>query len=200
MPQAHYFNTDPAVPSRPSAVELVLPDFRAVLQTDRGVFAAGAVDSGTLELLRAAPVTPTVEGAVLDLGCGYGPIACALAHRAPSAEVWAIDINTRALDLTARNAAALGLEGVRAARPEDVPPDLRFAGIWSNPPIRSGKAALHDLLGTWLRRLEDGASAWLVVQKHLGADSLAAWLTDAGWAVTRVASRKGFRVLQASRR
>ncbi len=199
MPQAHYFDADPAVPSRPSSVELVLPDFRATLQTDRGVFSAGAVDTGTFELLRAAPASLPGEGALLDLGCGYGPIACTLSRRAPSLDVWAIDINSRALELTAGNAANLGLGRVRVARPEDVPPDLRFAGIWSNPPIRSGKAALHDLLGTWLPRLEDGASAWLVVQKHLGADSLAAWLSDAGWRVTRVASRKGFRILQVKR-
>ena len=199
MPQAHYFDIDPTVPSRPSTVELVLPDFRATLHTDRGVFAAGAVDAGTLELLRAAEVSSSESGPLLDLGCGYGPIACSLAHRAPSATVWAVDINTRALDLTSRNAAALGLSQVRTARPQEVPAEIRFAGIWSNPPIRSGKAALHELLATWLPRLEDGASAWLVIQKHLGSDSMAAWLADTGWAVSRVASRKGFRILQVGR-
>src|SRR5579859_7689025 len=111
MSQGHYFDTDPAVPSRPSEVELSLPDFRARLAADRGVFSAAGVDQGTLELLRAIP-PPPAEGDLLDLGCGYGPISVTLAHRAPGAVVWALDVNDRALDLTARNAAALGLPGV----------------------------------------------------------------------------------------
>jgi 16S rRNA (guanine1207-N2)-methyltransferase len=198
MSSGHYFDTDPAVPSRPSAVVLTLPDFQATLRADRGVFAAGAVDPGTVELLRASP-PPPASGDLLDLGCGYGPIACTLAHRAPDATVWAVDVNTRALDLTAANASALGLSGVRAVRPEEVPAEVRLAGIWSNPPIRIGKAALHELLGAWLPRLTGSGQAWLVVHRHLGGDSLAAWLARQGWAVERAASRKGYRILMVAR-
>jgi 16S rRNA (guanine1207-N2)-methyltransferase len=195
MTQGHYFDTDPAVPSRPGVVELSLPDWRAPLVVDRGVFAAAAVDPGTLELLRAMPAPPAT-GDLLDLGCGYGPISVTLAHRAPGAVVWAMDVNDRALDLTARNAAALDLPGVRAVRPEEIPESVRFAGVWSNPPIRIGKAALHELLATWLPRLEPGGRAWLVVHRHLGSDSLAAWLGAEGWAVSRVGSKRGYRILE----
>jgi 16S rRNA (guanine1207-N2)-methyltransferase len=195
MTQGHYFDTDPAVPSRPGVVELSLPDWRAPLVVDRGVFAAAAVDPGTLELLRAMPAPPAA-GDLLDLGCGYGPISVTLAHRAPGAVVWAMDVNDRALDLTARNAAALDLPGVRAVRPEEIPESVRFAGVWSNPPIRIGKAALHELLATWLPRLEPGGRAWLVVHRHLGSDSLAAWLGAEGWAVSRVGSKRGYRILE----
>ena len=198
MSQGHYFDADPAVPSRPGEVELSLPDFRARLAVDRGVFSAAGVDQGTLELLRAIP-PPPAEGDLLDLGCGYGPISVTLAHRAPGAVVWALDVNDRALDLTARNAAALGLAEVRAVRPDGIPASVRFAGIWSNPPIRIGKAALHELLGTWLPRLAPGARAWLVVHRHLGSDSLAAWLGGQGWAVSRRASKRGFRILEVQR-
>jgi 16S rRNA (guanine1207-N2)-methyltransferase len=198
MSQGHYFDVDPQVPSRPSHVDLSLPDFHASLLVDRGVFSATAVDPGTLELLRAIPAPPA-SGALLDLGCGYGPIACTLAHRAPEAMVWAVDINDRALDLTARNAAALGLNGVRAVPPEGVPESVRFAGIWSNPPIRVGKVALQALLSAWLPRLDAGAVAWLVVHRHLGADSLAAWLGTEGWRATRLASKRGYRILRVQR-
>jgi 16S rRNA (guanine1207-N2)-methyltransferase len=179
-------------------VDLALPDFRVELAVDRGVFAVDGVDPGTIELLRATPPPPPA-GDLLDLGCGYGPIACALAHRAPGATVWAVDINERALELTGRNAAALGLEGIRAVGPGGVPPAVRFAGIWSNPPIRIGKAALHDLLVEWLPRLDGGAVAWLVVHRHLGADSLVTWLRGEGWQVTRTASKRGYRILQVAR-
>ena len=141
------------------------------------------IDPGTLELLRASPAPPA-RGHLLDLGCGYGPIACTLAHRAPEAVVWAVDVNDRALDLTARNAAALGLPAVRAVRPDGVPASVRFAGVWSNPPIRIGKAALHELLGTWLARLEHRRAiraAWTVTSprsRHLRMTSGSSELTN----------------------
>jgi 16S rRNA G1207 methylase RsmC len=175
-------------------VRLDLPDASFALQADRGVFSAGGVDAGTKVLLLQAPAPP-VAGHLLDLGCGYGPIALTLARRAPGATVWAIDVNERALDLTRANAAAAGLANVRVATPDDVPPDVRFAAIWSNPPVRVGKAALHDLLDRWLPRLEADGRALLVVQKHLGADSLHRWLQERGWQVERLASRMAYRVL-----
>jgi 16S rRNA (guanine1207-N2)-methyltransferase len=190
----HYFDAVPAVPSRPARVLLRLGDAEVELATDRGVFAAAHPDPGTVVLLEAAPAPPT--GHVLDLGCGYGPIAMTLARRAPSATVWAVDVNARALDLAATNASNLGLANVRTATPAAVPADIRFAEIWSNPPIRIGKDALHELLLTWLPRLVPGGRAWLVVQKHLGSDSLARWLSEQGYATTRKASRRGYRVLE----
>ncbi len=198
MCPGHYFDADPAVPSRPGAVELSLPDFHARLAVDRGVFAGRGVDPGTLELLRASPPPPP-RGHLLDLGCGYGPIACTLAFRAPDTVVWAVDINERALDLTARNAATLRLPSVRAVRPDDVPAGVRFAGVWSNPPVRIGTVALHGLLEVWLPRLEADGRAWLVVHRHLGGDSLAAWLRGEGWTVNRAASKRGYRILEVRR-
>jgi 16S rRNA (guanine1207-N2)-methyltransferase len=197
MPGSHYFDQDPAVPSRPRTVTLSLPDVRLDLTTDRGVFAgtSPAVDAGTLVLLRAAPAPPRA-GALLDLGCGYGPIAVTLARRSPGATVWAVDVNDRALELVEANAAGAGVTNVRAARPGDVPPELRFAAIYSNPPVRIGKEPLHELLGTWLPRLDGGAAAWLVVHKHLGSDSLARWLIGEGWPTERLGSQRGYRVLE----
>lgn len=194
----HYFDDAPVAPSRRGQVHLKLPDFEATLTVDRGVFSARGIDPGTVELLRACTARPAA-GDLLDLGCGYGPIAMTLAHRCPDATVWAVDVNARALELAAANASALGLaDRVRAAPPDGVPEHVSFAGIWSNPPIRIGKPALQDLLLRWLPRLEVGGSAWLVVQKHLGADSLASWLDGQGHPVRRVGSRKGYRILEVS--
>ncbi len=192
--QPHYFSPAPGTPSRPTTVRLDLPDVSLTLQSDRGVFSAGRVDPGTKVLLLEAP-PPPAAGDLLDLGCGYGPIALTLASRAPGATVWAVDVNERALDLARANAAAAGLDNVRVAAPDAVPPDVRFAAIWSNPPVRIGKPALHDLLDRWLPRLTDEGRALLVVQKHLGADSLHRWLQERGWDVDRRASRMAYRVL-----
>ena len=178
-------------------MRLTLPDLTIDLATDRGVFSRDGIDPGTkLLLLDAPPPAPT--GDLLDLGCGYGPIAVTMARRSPGATVWAVDVNRRALDLVAANATSAGVDNVRVAEPDEVPDDVRFATIWSNPPIRIGKAALHELLLRWLARLAPDGRAVLVVQKHLGADSLLRWLEDAGHPTTRLESRLGYRLLEVA--
>ncbi len=198
--QAHYFDPTPTGPSARRSIELSLPDTTMVLTTDRGVFSADRVDAGSkLLLLEGPPPTPS-DRVLVDLGAGYGPIACTLARRNPQATVYAVEINQRARALCAENAEANGLTNVVVIAPAEVPSDLVVDRIWSNPPIRIGKHALHDLLATWLRRLAPTGSAHLVVQKHLGADSLARWLTDQGFDTERRASRKAFRLLDVSQR
>jgi 16S rRNA (guanine1207-N2)-methyltransferase len=194
MTQDHYFSARPAAPSRPATARLSLPDLTLNLTTDRGVFAYGAVDRGTELLLRTVPSPPA--GDLLDLGCGYGPIAIALALRNPAARVWAIDVNERAIGLCRQNAEAAGATNVHVAEPTDVPTGLRFAALYSNPPVRLGKSPLRELLEGWLNRLLPDGRAYLVVQRHLGSDSLAKWLGERGYTVDRLRSRAGYRVLE----
>jgi 16S rRNA (guanine1207-N2)-methyltransferase len=197
-PPGHYFEAEPGAPTRTRTVRLDIPDRSLVLTTDRGVFSADRVDPGSKYLLLEAPAPPAT-GSFVDVGCGYGPLACTLAARAPEATVWAVDVNQRARALCATNADALSLDNVHVRRPDDVPPDLTVDLIWSNPPIRIGKPALHDLLLGWLQRLTPTGVAMLVVQKHLGADSLQRWLTDGGWPTTRLGSRASYRLLEVRR-
>jgi 16S rRNA (guanine1207-N2)-methyltransferase len=191
----HYFSARPGAAHRPGLVRVVLPDVYLELATDAGVFSPGRLDPGTRLLLEETPAPPPA-GDVLDLGCGYGPVACVLAKRSPGAMVWAVDVNERALELCARNAAAAGLANVRCVTPDDPAVPARLAGIWSNPPVRIGKPALHELLVGWLGRLAPGGEAYLVAGRNLGADSLHRWLAGQGWPVTRRAARSGYRLLQ----
>ena len=192
---SHYFAEKPAAPSERQLVHLRLKDLDIDLWSDRGVFSGARVDSGTLALLEEAPM-PAPGAEVLDLGCGYGPIAVALARRAPGARVWAVDVNARAVELARENAYLSGCPNVHACAPGEVPAETRFDAIYSNPPVRIGKEALHRLLEQWLSRLREGGRAYLVVQRHLGADSLAAWLASGGRQVGRLASKRGYRVLE----
>lgn len=197
----HYF--------RPTADEApqFLP-FRATLAgaerdlvAARGIFSPKEIDKGTAILLRQAP-QPESPGQFLDLGCGWGPIALTMALQQPEATVWALDVNEHALASTSENAVSLGLTCVRPVVAEQVPADVEFDLIWSNPPIRVGKAVLHELLLTWLPRLRKGGEAWLVVQKHLGSDSLLRWLQQnlpEDFAAERAFSEKGFRLLKVYR-
>ena len=187
----HYFSSRPAAPHRPGLVRVVLADLYLELETDAGVFSPGRLDPGTRLLLDEVPPPPPT-GDLLDLGCGYGPIACVLAARSPAATVWAVDVNERSLELCERNAARAGLSNVRCTTPGDLP--ARVTAIWSNPPVRIGKQALHDLLRMWLTRLD--GTAHLVVGRNLGADSLARWLAEQGWPATRLSARSGYRLLQ----
>ncbi len=196
--QPHYFNAEPTGPERRRTITAEVWGRALTLTTASGVFAADALDRGTAVLLRASPV-PQGRPRLLDLGCGYGPIALALAVHCPGATVDAVDVNDRALALCRDNAYALGVaDRVRALRPEQVEPDLRYDEIWSNPPIRIGKEALHALLLTWLPRLAPEGVARLVVSRNLGADTLQRWLIEQGYRCERTASAKGFRVLVTS--
>jgi len=192
----HYFTADPAVPFTRTPVRAQVWGRSLDLTSGAGVFAQGRLDTGTAVLFRATD-PPASGSTFLDLGCGYGVVALALATARPDAEVWAVDVNQRALLLARENAASLGVAArVHVAEPGAVPEGLRFDEVWSNPPIRIGKQALHELLLTWLPRLAPGGRAVLVVGKNLGADSLQRWLEDQGFATGRIASAKGFRVLE----
>ena len=196
-PDAHYFDDDPTVPSDPVAIDVILPDTAFTLETDRGVFSRGHVDTGTSLLLRAE-LPLASAGHLLDLGAGAGPIALAMARRSPNATVWAVDVNSRARHLCTRNAERNGITNLRAVAPGEVPDHIRFATLWSNPPVRIGKPAMRSLLLEWLARLDNDGIAALVVQKHLGADSLQRWLQSQGHPTERLASKAGFRLLSVS--
>lgn len=197
-PTGHYFDEDPTVGSDPRRVELVLPDVHLELTTDHGVFGRTAVDPGTKLLLLAGPAPVEGDRHLADIGAGYGPIALTLARRNPEATVWAVEVNGRARDLCRANAVAAGLTNVAVVGPDEVPDDVQFDRVWSNPPIRIGKAALHELLLRWLGRLGPGGSGHLVVQKHLGADSLQRWLTDHGHPTERRSSKAAYRLLDVA--
>jgi 16S rRNA G1207 methylase RsmC len=191
----HYFSADPAAAFQRASVRAEVWGQDLELTSGSGVFSNGRLDIGTAVLFRETE--PPAGGRILDLGCGYGVIGLAICAAVPDARVTAVDVNRRAVLLANENAAALGVtDRFTAVTPEDVPADATFDEIWSNPPIRIGKTALHELLLTWLPRLAPGGRAMLVVGKNLGADSLQRWLIHQGYPTERVASAKGFRVLE----
>lgn len=200
----HYFSEAPAGDFTPREIEVSLFGAPRQLVTAGGVFSPEHLDQGTavlLQTLNQSFETDDIRAAILDIGCGWGPIALSAALQHPSAQVWAVDINERARSLTSTNAKRLGLTNVTVADPADIPADLTFASIRSNPPIRVGKAALHGILRGWLPRLAPGGSAHLVVAKHLGAESLQRWIAAEfpDLDVARVARDKGFHVIEAQR-
>ena len=201
MSSDHYFSQEPKSNYQPKQIELNVAGEVFKVNTASGTFSPLRVDVGTSVLIDHLELAPK-DGNILDLGCGWGPIALNLAKQSPNAKVWAVDVNSRSLELTAENAKTLGLTNIQTATPDAVPQETRFSGIWSNPPIRIGKKELHALLLAWIPRLEIKASAYLVVQKNLGSDSLQKWLTETlvdGYEVSRLTSVKTYRILKVLR-
>ncbi len=192
--QSHYFDEDPKSLSKRLTVDLVLPDLTTSLVTDKGIFSPKRIDPGTKYLLQYAPSPDMPVKNALDLGCGYGPIARTLAHRFPKSQIWATDINSRARLLTQENTGHLG---VNVEHPNRIDERIRFDLIWSNPPIRIGKSRLYSMLNMWLQRLSKNGEAILVIQKHLGAESLHKWLEKENYQVERLSSKSGYRLLKA---
>jgi 16S rRNA (guanine1207-N2)-methyltransferase len=202
MSNEHYFASTPESELKLRTIHAVIAGNPYELQTANGIFSPEHIDTGTKVLLANVPAPPP-GGNVLDLGCGWGPIALTLALESPRATVWAVDVNERALDLVRRNAAIVGATNINAVTPDQVPDDVTFTTIWSNPPIRVGKNELHGLLEKWLPRLDLDSDGWLVVQRNLGSDSLHRWMQATfpeEFTFVRTATNKGFRVLRARRR
>jgi 16S rRNA G1207 methylase RsmC len=198
MSEDHYFSQEPSSPLKPKTIQIPVAGEMVDVTTASGTFSPTQLDFGTEVLIEQMDLAPD-SGNLLDLGCGWGPIALNLGKLRPNTKVWAVDVNARSVELTQANAKKLGISNITALLPDLVPADLRFSGIWSNPPIRIGKKELHELLVMWLPRLDSGAEAYLVVQKNLGSDSLQKWLTEelaAGFEVSRHTSIKTYRVLK----
>lgn len=200
MPQQHYFSENPEAQVKTHTVSFELEGRSFELTAASGTFSSTRLDPGTRVLLKESKLFPE-SGTVLDIGCGWGPIALSIATLRPGTKVFGLDINARSLELAASNAASLGLENFESVRAEQIPEDIFFDAIWSNPPIRVGKAVLHGLLETWLPRLNQGASAMLVVQKQLGAESLQKWISETfpDFAVEKHSLDKGYRVIRVTR-
>lgn len=196
---SHYFSSSPAVDSSETEYTFAFDGADIRIVADRGVFSMRGLDKGTAVLLRHVDVSTSdlPAGDIVDVGCGAGPLTLALARNFPDRIVWGVDVNPRALELTRRNARANGLANVRTATP-DAAPASPVAAIWSNPPIRIGKVALHEVLRRWLVQLADGGICRLVVNRNLGGDSLQKWIISEGFACDRIGSKSGFRVLEVS--
>lgn len=198
---SHYFNETPEGEFKPKQIRVSLAGRELIVTTAGSVFSPDHLDQGTAVLLDQLSELPST-GTFIDVGCGWGPIAIALALSAPEAKIFAVDVNERSLELTRLNLEGLGISNVTVCRPEEVPEEILFDQVWSNPPIRVGKAVLHDILTKWLNRLSSPGWAYLVVQKNLGADSLHTWLSEefkGSFETKRIEKSKGFRILRVNR-
>lgn len=194
----HYYTNDPSSKSAPETWTFELRGKTYRFTSDRGVFSKGSVDFGSRLLIESFEV-PDVEGRILDVGCGYGPMGISLAD-ASGREALLVDVNERALALSEQNAAQNGVTiETRLSHAYDGVGDEQFAAIVTNPPIRAGKQVVHTILRDAYTHLVIGGALYVVIQKKQGAPSAKKLLEDVFGQVETVAKEKGYFIFRAIR-
>ncbi len=196
----HYYSKDPKVKSDPKEWSTTLRGKTLRFKTDAGVFSKGEVDFGS-RLLAEAFVMPESEGAILDVGCGYGPIGLSIAASFPERSVHMVDVNERALTLAANNAKQNGVVNVEIY-PSDALSAVvaeEFAAILTNPPIRAGKETVFNFYEGAFSKLVVGGVLWVVIQKKQGAPSTIDRLKEIFGNVETIVKSRGYYILRAEK-
>ncbi|QJD85095.1 class I SAM-dependent methyltransferase [Cohnella herbarum] len=198
----HYYSNKPQSASNRKAFESELRGFNLRLTSDAGVFSRDGVDYGSRVLIESMEIPRDAQ--VLDIGCGYGPIGLIAARLAPQGHVKMIDINERAVELAELNAQANGIHNVSFAQSDlfSAVNGETFDVILSNPPIRAGKAVVHQLFVESWNHLNPGGTIWVVIQNKQGAPSARAKLEEIYGEdeVAEVGKDKGFRLYRCMRK
>ncbi|WP_153732594.1 class I SAM-dependent methyltransferase [Sporosarcina obsidiansis] len=196
----HYYSKNPQVSSAPKEWKAEIRDKVFSFTTDAGVFSKSGIDEGS-RLLVETFKEPTIRGDLLEIGCGYGPIALSIASAFPDRLVHMVDVNERALALSKINAEKNGIQNVEvyeSSGVDRVEVD-QFAAILTNPPIRAGKHTVFSFYQGAYEKLAQGGELWVVIQKKQGAPSTIEYLRNLFGTVQTVAKKKGYFILLAKK-
>ncbi|MDQ0485041.1 class I SAM-dependent methyltransferase [Guptibacillus hwajinpoensis] len=194
----HYYTKNPSVKSDRNRIAEELRGSRFQFTTDSGVFSKKEVDFGS-KLLIETFEEPEIEGDIVDVGCGYGPIGISLASEFSNRRFYLLDVNERATELAMNNAIKNGVNNlsVMASDKLSAVKDKTFASVVTNPPIRAGKQVVHGILEEAHHVLEKGGTLWVVIQKKQGAPSAINKLEEMFQHVDTVVKKKGYYILKA---
>jgi 16S rRNA (guanine1207-N2)-methyltransferase len=196
----HYYSKEQNVESAPRFIEFTLRKHLLRFKTDNGVFSKGEVDFGSRVLVEAFDF-PSINGDLLDVGCGYGPIGLTLAKEDQNRVVHMVDVNERAMALASENAQANQIHNVKVYESDCLNSVQKkdFAAIVTNPPIRAGKKVVHTILEQSFEHLEVGGQLWAVIQKKQGAPSAIEKLKEIFAEVEVVEKNKGYFIIKATK-
>lgn len=198
----HYYTKNPSVKSDEATWTFPLRGREFRFTSDAGVFSKTTVDFGSRLLIDSFEYPEAVEGPILDVGCGYGPIGLALASAYPTVTVEMVDVNERALQLARRNAEANQIANVNIYESSvytNVSGPARFAAVVTNPPIRAGKQTVHDILSGSYEYLLPGGTLTAVIQKKQGAPSAQKKMTEVFGNAEVIARDKGYWIIQSTK-
>lgn len=197
----HYYAKNPTVKSNPTEWTTEIRGKTLRFKTDTGVFSKGVVDFGSRLLVESFDLPSSLEGAILDVGCGYGPIGLTIAASFPERQVQMVDVNERALRLAAENAQLNCLSNTVIFESDALTSVQRkdFAAIVTNPPIRAGKETIFRIYEGAYDKLKQHGELWIVIQKKQGAPSTQAFLMEKFGNVDVVEKKKGYFILKAKK-
>lgn len=196
----HYYSKNPHVKSEPKQWRTTLRGKNFNFMTDAGVFSKGEVDFGSRLLIDAFKV-PSIEGDILDVGCGYGPVGLTLASLCMDRTIQMVDINERAISLSRKNAERNGISNV-IVYSSDALSDVKasdFAAILTNPPIRAGKETVFKIYDHSYEKLAAEGELWVVIQKKQGAPSTIAKLEELFGNAEIVEKSKGYYIIKSKK-
>lgn len=196
----HYYSQKPTVKSDRKTWEFTLKGQLFTFHSDRGVFSKKEVDFGSRLLVDTFKL-PDIQGDILDVGCGYGPVGLSIAKHY-NRHVDLIDINERAIELTIENATVNAIENVTIFQSDlfqNIADDREYAVVLTNPPIRAGKIVVHSIFEESYNRLVSGGELWIVIQKKQGAPSAINKLNEWFSEVDIVEREKGYYIIRAKK-
>lgn len=194
----HYYSRTQKVESEPKIWDFTLRNQLFRFKTDNGVFSKKEVDFGSRLLIEAFELS-NVEGPLLDVGCGYGPIGLSIAKSFPERHVHMIDVNERAIELAKGNAVQNSVHNVDIYESDILinVKEFKFAAILTNPPIRAGKKTVHDIFEQSYEHLVPLGELWVVIQKKQGAPSAIEKLKELFTTVDTIDKSKGYFIIKA---
>ncbi|NHM33365.1 class I SAM-dependent methyltransferase [Neobacillus terrae] len=196
----HYYSRTQKAESDPKHWEYTLLNNRFRFKTDNGVFSKREVDFGSQLLIETFNL-PEIEGKILDVGCGYGPIGLSIAKLHEQRSVHMVDVNERALELAKENAKINNVANVEIYESDRLSgvKETKFAAILTNPPIRAGKKVVHDIFEQSHDHLMQGGELWVVIQKKQGAPSAIEKLKELFGDAEVAAKEKGYFIIKAKK-
>ncbi len=193
----HYYTNNLDADSKPQHISVTVAGQHFSFQTDIGVFSKSGLDFGTKTLLEALDLSGKT-GKVLDVGCGYGPIAIYVA-KTYGLQVDMVDVNERSLGLALLNAEKNGVKekvsGFVSHCLDQV--SEMYEVVITNPPIRAGKQTIFQIYEQSYQQLQTAGELWVVIQKKQGAASTVKKLETLFQEVEIVAKEKGYLIIRA---
>lgn len=197
---AHYYTNQPESKSHEQKHVIHIGNQTLSVWTDHGVFSKTGLDFGSRVLIETLLTEPLVEGDILDVGCGYGPIGIFLA-KMTNRQTLMVDVNQRAVDLANKNCRENNVPHAQAMI-SDIYKDVTqkdFALVVSNPPIRAGKHVVHGIIEQSIQHLQTGGKCVIVIQKKQGAPSAQKKMEEIFGNVARLTQEKGYWILASEK-
>jgi len=180
----HYYSKFPDVNVKIHTISESLRRHLYIFKTITGVFSFNKLDLGTKVFIENMYI-PLESKVLLDLGCGYGPIGFVLSYESTQSSVYLIDINKRAI-WCARENVRLNLQdrkkNIFILSGNYFKPlknkNLKFDGIYMNPPLRQGRKEFLKLMLEIPGHLKTNGSFQFVIKKKMGAAYVLKYFRD----------------------